>query len=105
MRLEFDPHSLEDLKYWVKADKKKALKILKLFDEVMRTPFEGTGKPEPLASEKSPPYVRSGLVVMITFVSSAKTFGTITPIMATATTAIRNEDFNINIIIKYSQYL
>lgn len=48
MRLEFDPHSLEDLKYWVKADKKKALKILKLFDEVMRTPFEGTGKPEPL---------------------------------------------------------
>ena len=38
----------EDLKYWVKTDRKVAVKILELVESVIRTPFEGIGKPEPL---------------------------------------------------------
>ena len=38
----------EDLKFWVKNDRKIALKIIELVEEVIRNPFEGKGKPEPL---------------------------------------------------------
>jgi len=33
---------------WQKLDRKKFSKINSLLKEVMRTPYEGTGKPEPL---------------------------------------------------------
>lgn len=46
--LEFDPAAFEDLAWWIEQDRKKALRIVKLIKEVQRTPFEGTGKPEPL---------------------------------------------------------
>jgi toxin YoeB len=49
--LEFDPSAFEDLGWWIKEDRKKALRIIKLLKEVQRTPFEGTGKPEPLKHE------------------------------------------------------
>lgn len=48
MRIELDESALEDLAYWVRHDRKKALRVLKLIEESARTPFEGTGKPEPL---------------------------------------------------------
>lgn len=38
----------EDLSYWVKIDRKIALKILELVEAIVRNPFEGIGKPEPL---------------------------------------------------------
>lgn len=38
----------EDLAYWVKVDGKTALRILELVENVMREPFSGIGKPEPL---------------------------------------------------------
>lgn len=38
----------EDLKYWVEKDRKIALRIMKLIEEVLRDPFVGIGKPEPL---------------------------------------------------------
>ena len=38
----------EDLAFWVKADRKTALKILNIVEAVIRNPFEGIGKPEPL---------------------------------------------------------
>jgi toxin YoeB len=44
----FHPEFREDLKYWVKTDKKIALKTLELFEAIIRDPFEGIGKPEPL---------------------------------------------------------
>jgi toxin YoeB len=37
-----------DLKWWFKNDQKKAEKILDLVTEVMKNPFQGIGKPEPL---------------------------------------------------------
>ncbi|MGK7923958.1 MAG: Txe/YoeB family addiction module toxin [Spirulina sp.] len=46
--LVFDPNFLEDLTYWVKTSRKTALRLLSLVAEIERTPFEGTGKLEPL---------------------------------------------------------
>lgn len=42
------PEFREDLEYWVRHDRKIALKCLKIIEDVMRDPFEGLGKPEPL---------------------------------------------------------
>lgn len=44
----FQPEFREDLKYWVKTDRKIALKIFELIEAIMRDPFQGIGKPEPL---------------------------------------------------------
>jgi toxin YoeB len=44
----FHPEFREDLRYWVEADRKVALRILELIEAVVRDPFTGTGKPEPL---------------------------------------------------------
>lgn len=38
----------EDLTYWIGVDRNTALKIMELIEAVMRNPFEGIGKPEPL---------------------------------------------------------
>ena len=45
---QFDPHCLEDLRWWVDTNRKTALRILDLMDAVLRDPFTGIGKPEPL---------------------------------------------------------
>jgi len=44
----FQPECLEDLRYWVETDRKTALRVLDLIDHVLRDPFRGVGKPEPL---------------------------------------------------------
>ncbi len=51
--MEFDPNAFEDLAWWVKNDRKKALKIIKLIEEIQRDPFQGSGKPEKLKHELS----------------------------------------------------
>lgn len=38
----------EDLRYWIATDRKIALRALDLVEAVMRDPFGGIGKPEPL---------------------------------------------------------
>jgi len=38
----------EDLRYWVETDRKVALRALDLVEAIMRDPFTGIGKPEPL---------------------------------------------------------
>ena len=48
MRLELDPQALEDLRYWVEQDRRKATRILRLIDECLKAPLVGPGKPEPL---------------------------------------------------------
>ena len=47
----FDPSFLEDLNYWRRTDRKRALRILKLVEAILRDPFGGIGKPEPLRRE------------------------------------------------------
>ena len=44
----FHPEVLEDLRFWVGRDRGVALRILGLVEAVLRDPFEGIGKPEPL---------------------------------------------------------
>ena len=51
--LKFDAAAFEDLGWWVKYDRKQALKIMKLIQEVQRNPFEGIGKPEQLKHDLS----------------------------------------------------
>ena len=43
-----DPNALEDLQWWVRHDRRTALKILELLEEICRSPFTGRGKPEAL---------------------------------------------------------
>jgi len=38
----------EDLRYWVETDRKAALRAFDLIEAIMRDPFTGIGKPEPL---------------------------------------------------------
>jgi toxin YoeB len=51
--LEFDPAGFEDLAWWIRRDRKTALRIVRLLEEIHRSPFEGTGRPEPLKHELS----------------------------------------------------
>jgi toxin YoeB len=44
----FQPEFIEDLTFWVETDRKTALRALKLVTAVLRDPFSGVGKPEPL---------------------------------------------------------
>ena len=49
MRLSvFEAEFRQDLAYWVQQDRKVALRVLRLVEAVMRDPFQGEGKPEPL---------------------------------------------------------
>ena len=44
----FQPEFREDLRYWIRTDRKTALRALDIIEAVMRDPFVGIGKPEPL---------------------------------------------------------
>jgi toxin YoeB len=44
----FQPEFREDLRYWVETNRRVALRVLDLVEAVMRDPFSGIGKPEPL---------------------------------------------------------
>ncbi len=46
--LVFDVGFLEDLTFWVETNRKTALRLLSLIEEIRRNPFTGTGKPERL---------------------------------------------------------
>ena len=44
----FQPEFREDLQYWVKINRKTALRAFDIIEAVLRYPFTGIGKPEPL---------------------------------------------------------
>lgn len=44
----FHPEFRDDLRHWVDTDRKVALRVLTLIEAVLRDPFDGIGKPEPL---------------------------------------------------------
>jgi toxin YoeB len=44
----FQPEFIEDLRYWVDVDRKTALRAFALIELILRDPFSGIGKPEPL---------------------------------------------------------
>lgn len=51
----FQTEFREDLRFWVQTNQRVALKVLELVEAVMRDPFKGIGKPEPLK------YIASGV--------------------------------------------
>ena len=44
----FHPEFREDLRTWVEVDRKVALRAFALIEAILRDPFSGIGKPEPL---------------------------------------------------------
>jgi toxin YoeB len=44
----FHPELREDLRFWVETDRKVGPRVLDLVEAVLREPFTGIGKPEPL---------------------------------------------------------
>lgn len=44
----FHPEFIEDLHHWVAAERRVALRALVIVEAVLRDPFTGIGKPEPL---------------------------------------------------------
>jgi len=48
MRIIFSSQAWDDYLHWQQTDRKVLKRINDLIREITRTPFEGTGKPEPL---------------------------------------------------------
>lgn len=48
MKIVFSSQAWEDYLQWQQTDRKLLKRINELIKEVVRTPFKGTGKPEPL---------------------------------------------------------
>jgi toxin YoeB len=48
MKVTFSSQAWEDYLHWQQTDRKLLKRINALIKEILRTPFEGTGKPEPL---------------------------------------------------------
>jgi toxin YoeB len=44
----FHPEFVEDLRHWVKSDRRVALRVLDLVEAALSDPFGGVGKPEAL---------------------------------------------------------
>ena len=44
----FQPEFREDLRWWVETNRPVALRAFDLVEAIMRDPFHGIGKPEPL---------------------------------------------------------
>ena len=53
MIVAYDPKAQTDILYWFDTDKRVLGKILNLIKEVVRTPYEGSGNPEPLKHKLS----------------------------------------------------
>ena len=49
----FEPEFRADLSYWAKNDRRVLLKVFDLIEAVMRDPYNGIGKPEPLKYKSS----------------------------------------------------
>ena len=52
-RADFLPRFREDLAWWIKTDRKAALRVLEIVEATLADPFVGIGKPEPLRHEFS----------------------------------------------------
>ena len=48
MKIVFSSQAWDDYLYWQRTDRKVLKRINDLMKEITRTPYEGTGKPEPL---------------------------------------------------------
>lgn len=44
----FEPEFRDDLSFWLETNRKTLIRIFELVEAVMRDPFKGIGKPEPM---------------------------------------------------------
>lgn len=51
MKIVFNEQGWEDYRHWIDVDPKTLKRLNGLIEECMRSPFRGTGKPEPLKNE------------------------------------------------------
>jgi len=49
--IEFVPKAFIEYRNWIEVDRKTALRISDLINDILRSPFEGIGKPEALKYE------------------------------------------------------
>jgi toxin YoeB len=50
-KLILEKNAVEDFEFWVKNDNKMMKRIAELFLAILKDPFQGIGKPEPLKGE------------------------------------------------------
>ncbi|MGE0018336.1 MAG: Txe/YoeB family addiction module toxin [Draconibacterium sp.] len=48
INVEFVPAAFNEYRNWIETERKTALKIGDLIRDILRNPYEGIGKPEPL---------------------------------------------------------
>jgi toxin YoeB len=48
VKVSFSDDGWDDYQHWINNDRKTLVRLNKLIEECRRTPFKGTGKPEPL---------------------------------------------------------
>ncbi|SHH02730.1 toxin YoeB [Anaerosphaera aminiphila DSM 21120] len=51
MELRWSKNALKDIEYWKKTDSTKVKRIKELINNIVDSPYEGIGKPEPLRFE------------------------------------------------------
>lgn len=51
MKLVFSRHAWDDYLYWQNADRRMVRRINVLIEDILRSPFKGIGKPEPLKNQ------------------------------------------------------
>lgn len=44
-------HFLQDMEFWTRTDRRTAIRLLRLVREILKDPFGGISKPEPLKRE------------------------------------------------------
>ena len=49
--ISFSNIALDHLAFWIENDRKLALRIIRIIEEIQRSPFKGIGKPEPLKGD------------------------------------------------------
>ena len=51
MKLVFSRHAWDDYLYWQNTDRRMVRRINVLIEDILRSPFKGIGKPEPLENQ------------------------------------------------------
>lgn len=50
-RAVFATRFLQDMEYWTRTDRRTAIRLLRLVRQILKAPFGGIGKPQPLKRE------------------------------------------------------
>lgn len=57
-KIVYSKHAEDDLRFWAKSNRKTFQKIISIIENIIASPYQGIGKPEPLRYEWSGCYSR-----------------------------------------------